>query len=383
MKIKILFVIDGLEFGGGERVFVQIIKGLPTERYEVHAASYGEGVFRTELPGSVTFHPLDFRRRTNPGILFNLLKLMKETEIHIVHGQGARAEFFARIASRLCHVPAYVSTVAMPVEGYNVSPSLRTIYEVLDHATERFVTRFLVCSSALERLLAEDHGIHEEKIVKIYNGIEWREYEPAKLSKVRQEVRTRLGVGEMNPLIGAIGRLVWQKGFLFFLRAIPHITQRVPEARFLLVGDGPLRQVLEEEAKRLKISNRITFTGFTTEAKTFMSAMDVIVIPSLREGFPMVTLEAMALEKAIVATEIDGIDEQIRSGKEGILVPPQSPEAIARAVVSLIKGEEDALKLGRAARERVKKEFSVEKMIDETRKVYEDLIMSVIRQGES
>ncbi|HOJ51814.1 MAG TPA: glycosyltransferase family 4 protein [Syntrophales bacterium] len=373
MQLKILFVIDGLEFGGGERVFSQIIRGLAPESYDIHAASFPEGAFRFSLPAHVTFHAVDFSRRTDFRLFLQLYSIIKDHGIEIVHGQGGRAEFFARIAARLGGAKAYISTIAMPVEGYDVPSAKRILYEILDRTTERLVTRFLVCSSALERVLIEDHGIEESRITKIYNGIEWQEYDPHLLGEERSEIRTKLGLASEVPLVGAIGRLVWQKGFIFFLKAIPNIFHAVPQARFVLVGDGPLRAILEEEAKRLKILERTTFVGYTKEAKKFLAAMDVVVIPSLREGFPMVTLEAMALEKPIVATEIDGITEQIHSGKEGILVPPQSPESLARAVIYLLQERAYAEQLGKAARKKVRAQFSVEKMIGETTKVYEEL----------
>lgn len=373
MKVKILFVIDGLEFGGGERVFAQIINGLSRDHYEIHVASFPEGAFRTMLPPHVTFHAVDFSRRADFRILLHLYRIIKDHGIHMVHGQGGRAEFFARIAARLGGTKAYISSIAMPVEGYDVSPMRRSLYEILDHATERWVNRFLVCSSALERLLMDEHGIEERRITKIYNGIEWKEYQPEVLEGGRQEVRGQLGLDNETPLVGAIGRLVWQKGFIFFLKAIPIIYHAFPQARFILVGDGPLKEILEDEAKRLKILERTKFVGYTKEAKKFIAAMDIVVIPSLREGFPMVTLEAMALEKPIVASEIDGITEQIKSGTDGILVPPQSPESLARAVISLLQDRDFATRMGKSARKKVIEEFSAEKMIQQTMKVYDEL----------
>ncbi|MCX7982778.1 MAG: glycosyltransferase family 4 protein [Syntrophales bacterium] len=374
MKVNILFVIDGLEFGGGERVFSQIIRGLPRERYEIHVAASPVGPFHASLPSYVTFHATDFSRRTDVRTLFHLVKIVKKHRLDIVHGQGGRAEFFARLAARLGGAKSYISTIAMPVEGYDVSPPRGILYQFFDRATEHLVSRFLVCSSALEQLLIEEHGIEKERVCKIYNGIEWREYDPRSLSEERKETRNRLGLREENPLVGTVGRLVWQKGFFFFLKAIPIIYHALPKTRFVLVGDGPLRKDLEEEAKRLKIMDRLFFAGHTTEVNKFMAAMDVVVIPSLREGFPMVTLEAMSLEKPIVATEIDGINEQIQSGKDGILVPPQSPESLARAVVTLLQDRDYAASLGRSARKKVISEFSLEKMIEKTIAVYEDQI---------
>ena len=374
MKVKILFVIDGMEFGGGERVFTQIINGLPFDQYELFLASGRQDSFYQAISQTpVQRYPIDFSNRFNPAIMVRLIKIIKDHKIDIVHGQGARAEFFARLASGLFCRSRYISTIAMPVEGYDVGPMKGRLYKALDRFSEKFVDYFLVVSSVLKQAMIQGHGIPQEKVVKIYNGIETEHYKPHDQEVGRRRVRQEYSVNDSEILIGSLGRLVWQKGFEYFLQSIPILIQYLPKARFMLVGEGPLRQELEGQARSLGIHDRLLFTGHRNDIKDMMAAMDIIVIPSLLEGFPMITLEAMAMEKPIVTTAIDGITEQIRDGMEGLLIAPKSPLALAQAVKRLVDDPGYARSLGINARAKVIRAFSVRKMITETIKVYETL----------
>jgi glycosyltransferase involved in cell wall biosynthesis len=371
MKTKLLYVIDALQFGGGERVFAQIINGLPQEQYKIFLASCSNEQFLQALgSASVDFFSTDFSRRLNFYLIPRLTKIIKKNGISIVHGQGARAEFYARLASKLAGTTKYVSTIAMPVEGFDVGPVRKGIYRFFDRFSERFVDRFLVVSDALRDAIIAEHGIPAEKVTRIYNGIEIEHYSPQKDNGSREAIRHDFKVEDDAFLIGAIGRLVWQKGFAYLIRAIPSILQTFPRTKLLLVGDGPLRLEMEALSENLKIDEHVIFTGFRADVRRILSAIDILVVPSLLEGFPMITLEGMAMAKPIIATKIAGIEEQILNGKSGILVPPEDPNAIAEASIKLRNEESFAHCLGLEARRTVEERFTVEKMVENTEKAY-------------
>ena len=369
--IRILFVIDGLEYGGGERVFVQLAAGL-RDRYQVFVASMPGGRFEQRVKElGIRFYPVDLSRRLSLKPICQIKEIIRNNNVDLVHSQGARADFFARIAGRLAGVPHIFCTIAMPVEGFDVGLLRKKTYRFMDQLTERYVERFIVVSDSLKQMLVEGRRIPPHQVVPIYNGIELSQYHPGvEYGNLRDE----WGIPQEVPLIGVIGRMVWQKGFKYFLEAVPEIVRVVPGAVFLLVGEGPLKRELEDLAESLKIKERVIFTGFRSEIKDILSIIDLLVIPSLSEGFPMVTLEAMAMAKPIVATNIDGITEQIRDGVDGILVPPKDPFALAKAIVRVLNDKKLAKTIGLSARERVEQEFSVEKMVAETEKVYMTLL---------
>jgi len=375
MKKRILYVIDGIEFGGGERVFAQLLNGLPEDRFEPYLASAPNDAFLKNIKSkNLVFYPVDFSNRFNPLPLMRLYRIVKSQRIDIVHSQGARADFFARIAAKLAKVPIIISTVQMLVEGYNVGYLKRFLYQTFDRFSERFVDYFLVVSSVLKENMIEVHGIPPDKIIKIYNGIETDYYKPVGNEEMRYKIRREFAVNDSDILIASLGRLVWQKGFEYFLHAIPEILREIPDARFILVGDGPLRPELERLAVELGEGDKIIFAGYRSDVRDVLAALDIVVIPSVLEGFPMITLEAMAMAKPIVAAKIDGITEQITDGINGILIPPKDSSAIAQAIIRLINDRESGKKLGLAARKKVEQEFSVEKMVSETEKVYLSLL---------
>jgi glycosyltransferase involved in cell wall biosynthesis len=374
MKQKLLFVIDNLQFGGGERVFSQIIKGLPPDKYEIFLSSRpGEKFHQAILKEEVQFLPLDYSKRLSFSLISRLSRIIKKNEINIVHGQGARAEFYARLASRFAGNSKYVSTIAMPVEGFDVGAVRKKTYTLFDRFSENFVDRFVVVSDALRDKMIRGRGIPAEKVIKIYNGIETDHYVPQGQNGSRERIRNEFNIGGDTLLIGAIGRLVWQKGFEHLVQAMPKVLKEIPQTKVLIVGEGPLRNKLEALAVKLKVKEYIIFTGFRGDIKMMLSAIDILVIPSLLEGFPMITLEGMAMAKPIIATRIDGIKEQIVDGKSGILIPPRDPDASAEAIIGLGRNKNFAQTLGLEARQRVEEQFTVEKMVSETERVYQSL----------
>lgn len=373
-KPSILFVIDGLEFGGGERVFLQLAAGLK-DRFKVLVAATPGGEFEDGIiETGVKFFSVDMRRQFSLRPIRQLIRIIQRHKVDFVHSQGARADFFARIAGRISRIQHNICTIAMPVEGFDVEFWRKMIYRSFDRLTGRYVERFIVVSDALKKDLIEIGGIPGSKIVRIYNGIELNHYHPDAES-VR--IRNAWNIPRDVPLIGAVGRMVWQKGFESFIKAIPEVVQAVPDAKFVFVGDGPIKDPLIVKSEQLNVRDRILFAGFRSDIKEVLSAVDLLVVPSLLEGFPMVTLEAMAMAKPVVATSIDGITEQITDDENGLLVPPKDHRTLAAAILRLIQDKELSKKLGVSARRRVEQEFSVDKMVAETEKVYLSLLQTI------
>lgn len=374
-KISIFFVIDGLTFGGGERVFSQIINGLSYEKYCLSLGSTPNKQFNNSInSNSVRYFPLDFTKKISLSLIIKISHIIKRNNIQIVHGQGSRAEFHARLACKLAGNSKYVSTIAMPVEGFDVSFLRKRIYRFFDYLSENYVNRFIVVSDVLKHMLINNRGLPPDKVTRIFNGIEIDNYSPDVDGRARNKIREGFKISKGTILIGAVGRLVWQKGFEYLIQAIPGIQNEFSNIKVLIVGDGPLNNKLKAQSLKLNVQNHLIFTGFRNDIKEVLSAIDILVIPSLLEGFPMITLEAMAMAKPLIATEIDGIKEQIIDGDSGILIPPCNPKAIAGAVIKLTHDKELAVKMGKKARRKVVAEFSVIKMVAETEKVYQSLI---------
>lgn len=382
MKCNILYVIENVSFGGGERAFAQIINGLDKEGYEVSVAclprSSGTSseLFVEEIQDSAQIIPFDLQNQLNLWNIFKLIKIIKEKKIDLVHSQGARADFFTRIAAGLIKVPIVVSTIAAPVEEYNVNPMKKAIYVILDRFSEGFVDKFIVVAEHVGRKLIQIHKIPSHKVVKIHNGVDIKKYNYN--SQIAVLVRKRLNIGPEVLLVGAIGRLTWEKGLLYFIEAAKRIRdseqQIADKVKYLIVGEGKLEKSLRLKVKRLKLEEKVIFAGFRKDVREILGAIDILVLSSLREGFPLITLEAMAMGKPIVATNIEGVNESIVDGVTGILVLPKDPEDLAKAIVSLLKDKDSAQRMGMAGRRFVEEKFNFDIMIRQHKQLYEELI---------
>jgi len=371
--VTLLYVIDNMEFGGGERVFLQLASAL-RDHFKVFVAASPGGRFEEGLSGlGIRLIPVDMRQRPSFKPISELVRIIKEKKITLVHSQGGRADFFARVAGKMARVPYIVSTVAMPVEGYDVGRWRKAVYIFLDRLTERYVDRFIVVSEVLKETLIKGHKIPPYKVVRIYNGIEIGQY---RHDATYADLRKEWGVPSHVPLIGAIGRLVWQKGLTHLLQAMPLVFQEYPDTRLILVGDGPLQEDLRDQVRDLGIEASVFFVGFRIDIPAVLAALDLLVVPSVLEGFPMTTLEAMAMAKPIVATDINGIREEIHNGKTGILMPPADPQALAEGIKQMLKDRTQAKNLGTEARKHVEEMFDIKQQVALHEEVYEELLKS-------
>jgi glycosyltransferase involved in cell wall biosynthesis len=212
-------------------------------------------------------------------------------------------------------------------------------------------------------------GVHPDQAVYIPNGValDWGESD-SKTSNFRGQ----FGLTEDTCIIGTIGRLNPQKGHSFLFKAFAKLQERYQNLALIIVGDGPLRQELEELAGKLNISNQVFFLGERSDIPVILSEINIYAHPSIFEGMPNAVMEAMVAGKPVVATEVDGIGELIQHGQTGVLVNVQSAEALEDGLSELIGNQGFRNQIAKAAALRMKKEFSVEKMVNSFDQLYRD-----------
>jgi glycosyltransferase involved in cell wall biosynthesis len=174
--------------------------------------------------------------------------------------------------------------------------------------------------------------------------------------------------------LGAVGRLTHQKGFEFLIKAIPLIKDSYPHIELWLIGDGELHNSLQKLAVELGVAEQVKFLGFRDDVPQLLKKFNLVVLPSLYEGLPFWLLEAMLAAKPIVATDALGINDVISSGHDGLLVAVSNPSALSEAICRLLSNKELAHTLGEQARQTVLTEYSLDRMINETTKVYLELV---------
>jgi glycosyltransferase involved in cell wall biosynthesis len=191
-----------------------------------------------------------------------------------------------------------------------------------------------------------------------------------------QQARSRLGIPAHALVLGTVANLFSRKGYHVLLQALPKILASVQHAHYVVVGKGEAEYEsrLQSLARQLNVADRVHFVGFQSSVEPYLAAMDLYVHPALMEGFGIAVLEAMAMARAVVATAVGGVPEIIRHGETGLLVPSGDPEALATAVIQLLTDPARRVQLGRAGRERVLKDFTVEAMMCRLLDAYESLL---------
>jgi glycosyltransferase involved in cell wall biosynthesis len=380
-SVNILYIIEGITFGGGDRVFMQLAEGMKAKGYGITVGCVPRGVLAERLRElGIEVEGFNMYSKYNIRTIFQMAKFMKQKNIHIVHTQGGRAPVFGRIAARLAKVPIVISTNPLLIDREShrdVNKLKRLAYLLIDILTSIHVDRFLVLSEPHREAIIADYNTEPSKVVKIYNGIELDKYD-AKLSN-GLTVRRELGIAPGSSIVGFIGRLIYQKGLPFFLQAASKVITTFPDVMFLIVGDGPLKAELEKLSNGLNIRQNCIFTGFRQDIPDILSAVDMLVMSSLYEGMPMVILEAMAASKPVIATNVGGIPELVKNGETGVLVPPEDVDVLAESIIDLLKNKDKAQQMGLAGRKRVEEEFDVNIMVRKTEEVYQELIREKLK----
>ena len=276
----------------------------------------------------------------------------------LVHGHGMRGAWICYLASRRTG-KAFVYT------AHNLSPVMTgKLAPRLVRSTARAAAARIAVSNAVAESYAP-LGFHRNEWLVIPNGVDLAAFEDI---PHQDSVLRSLGIPEGAKVVGAVGRLAPEKGFDRYLRAAAMVLEEVPGARFVLAGDGPERRNLETLAQPL--GERLVMTGGYDAIYGLLSAVDVVVVPSVLEGQGIVAIEAMAAGRAVVASRVGGLAETVLDGVTGILVPPESEQDLARAIVALLRDPALRGRLGAAGRARAADRYSAARMIDSTVEVY-------------
>ncbi len=303
---------------------------------------------------------LPIRGHLDPGLRGCLVHHLRAHRPDLVHTHLLHADLYGLHAARRAKVPYAISS-----RHNNDAFRHNAVIKWLNRRAMRQVDRVITISQALEHFVREVEGIGPEKIVTVYYGLE---APPSKGDRLA--ARETLGERAEVPLVGFFGRLVGQKGVDVLLDAFPSVRAAHPEARLVIVGDGPLRADLERRVRTLGMAGAVNFAGWRGAARDIMPACDLIAVPSRWEGFGLVTLEAMGYAIPLVASRTSALPEIVVDGETGILVPPEDPPALAEAICALLSDPPWAAALGRAGYERLVRTFSVEAMIEATLEVY-------------
>jgi glycosyltransferase involved in cell wall biosynthesis len=376
-------------------VYLRIwLKALQTDGCEVHVAcSYGN--YRENLASEgFTLHEIPFRRVFNPFAhirpLLMLYRLMRQIPFDAVNTHTPVAAAVGRLAAWAARVPVRVNTV----HGFYFHDRMARLPRAVCLALEWLlgqITTFSLFVSEEDRLTSLRYRIARNDGMTIYNGINLDRFRPPRDTEREQE-KTGLGIDPQRLVIGITARIVREKGYFEFVAMAEEITALGHDVFFLVVGDtlpsdrGRVGEDIRKRVRRSGMESRFRFVGFTNEVARLLRAMDIFVLPTYREGFPVSVLEAMGTGLPVVTTDIRGCREAVVHGTTGLLVPPGNVHCLTVALQQLLKDPTLMSKMGAAGRARVVESFDekqiAKRFVEGIRKAMRQVGPCAIRRTE-
>jgi L-malate glycosyltransferase len=280
---------------------------------------------------------------------------LKNKSIDILHSHRYKENILAALLKKRLGIKRAVQTVhGAPEPMSGIRKVKARLYETINrYYTRRYFDRIITVSSDLQNQLKSKYP--PDRLINIHNSVNNANL---KISKNRDQLLKEFGIENDAIVIGTAGRMVPIKGYDIFLQMARLIISEFPNSRFLLVGDGPLLNDLKGQAASLGIVDKVIMPGFRRDIPDILNALDIFIISSHHEGIPMIVLEAMALNRAVVSTEVGGIKEIIEPEISGLFAEPGNPEALAEKCLKIIKDPSQRNKLQNAAGKRIKNEYS-------------------------
>jgi glycosyltransferase involved in cell wall biosynthesis len=368
-RLKVLKFLNHFFIGGTERQFVHVANGLDPSRFEVEIGCLKRDgpllrILRPEMPVHLYPSKGSFYNRHSLRSQFRLAKDIRSRRVDIVHAYGWYPNVFAIPPARLAWRPKIIASIRDT--GAYLTPSKIRALKLACALADSVIAN---SGAGREWLLAQ--GVKEDKVEVIRNGITV----PGQAAPKREGgIRREFGIPAGVPLCACIGRVVSGKGIDFYLRAARILAEQGRDVRFLMIGaistEKSYQSEMEVLARELKLDGRVIFTGERQDVGQILREVDMVVHPSLTEGLSNVILEAMASGLPVVATRTGGTPELVEDGKTGFLVPPGNDSEIAGAIAHLLDNSQMALAYGEAGRQRIIREFSIDRMLRQTEDLY-------------
>lgn len=367
--IPVLFLVTHLETGGAERQLSELVRRMDPQRFRpIVVCQKGGGPFFDEIAeAGIEAHRLEVPGRWDPRFAWRLGTLCRSRGVRAIVIRGFSTGVVGRLVGRVLGIRPIV--MAEHATGrIDLDPKKRPIERLLAPLADGVIA---VAKGQIP-FLVQDKGFDEKRIRVIYNGIDLAHWSP---SGRDPGILAELSIPEGAPVVGILAMLRPEKDHATFLRGAKLVLERLPDTRFLVVGDGTEREHLERLATELGLDGRVLFTGRRTDVPALLSVCDVAVLTSVTvETFPMAFLEAMAMETALVATPVGGVPEMIDEGVNGHLVPMRDPPALAAALVRVVSDRERARAMGRASRRIVEERFTIDRMVRDTERYLLELL---------
>jgi glycosyltransferase involved in cell wall biosynthesis len=381
--MRVLHVITRMIVGGAQENTLLTVQGLDRmPEYEVTLVSGvergPEGSLLEQARQTVDLALIpELARSVNPAVdlraLGKLYRFIRRGRYHVVHTHSSKAGVLGRVAAKLAGTPIIVHTLhSLVFHDYQPRVVNRTWWAV-KRACAPLTDHYISVADAISEKAIAERIAPPERFSTVYSGMELDWF--LSFNGNRPAIRRELGIPEEAPVVGKVARLFPLKGHEQLLDAAPRIAAAHPNVRFLLVGDGTLHSQVRARARALGLEDQFVFTGLIPRERmpAMLTAMDVLVHTSLREGIARALPQALAMGVPCVSVELDGAPEVVVPGRTGYLVPPRDPISLADAVARLLSDEALRARMGKQGRELVDPSFRAATMVDRIAAIYQRL----------
>lgn len=389
-KIKIIHIITRFDQGGSAENTFLTVRGLDKDRYDLTLArglslesnmnGAEQRVVEERLAealrcGVKVVTVPELVRRVDPlqdvRAFVSLVRIIRQERPIIVHTHTSKAGLLGRLAAFLCRVPVIIHTPHGHVFwGYFTSWKTR-FFIFLERVFALFTDRIITLTEQEKKDHLDVRIGRVDQFRTIHSGVELERFSGSKVDP--QSVRRELGISSDALVVGTVGRLIPIKGSNFLIEAARDVIREKPEAVFVFLGEGDLQREMEERASRLGIRDQVLFLGWRPDVASIMSMYDVFAFPSLNEGMGKALVEAMAMGKSVVASNVSGIRDLVVNGENGFLVPPAQPGLLAKKITYLLENPNIRLAFGKAGR-KIAEIYTADSMVEEIDQLYSALL---------
>jgi glycosyltransferase involved in cell wall biosynthesis len=363
--LRVMFVTTSMDVGGAETLLVNLIRRLDRGRFLPELCCLKHlGPLGEMLAAEVPVHAHLLANKWDLRVLGRLTRLVSARGIDAVVtvGTGGDKMFWGRLAAWSAGVPVVASALH--------STGLPDRVEWMNRRLARWTDAFIAVAEHHGRYIAQNEGCPAAKVRVVPNGVDVERFRPRPAD---ERLRAELGLAPGAPVASIVAALRPEKDHELFLRVATRVHAQVPRARFLVVGDGPRRGMLEDLSRQLGVGEVVKFLGTRPDVCDLLTLSDVLVLTSKMEANPVSILEAMACERPVVAPRVGSIPESVADGETGLLAAPGDEQALAAALATLLTDRPLAGRMGRAARAKAVRDHSLERMVEG----YQDLIEGI------
>lgn len=367
MPPKILHLITHMERDGAQVALLDTLRAISPAagRFTIAYLAGGGSALDGPRPAGVPIVNLSRGGRFDPFVLPRLIGLIRRERFDLIHTHLVHAGVVGKIAARICDLP-FITT-----RHYASEAKEKTLLYRLEDRLAAGSAAIVAVSFSVRRHLIDRGIAPAERIVVIPNGVDLELFDRSRVPAPERRAPDR-------PLLGILGRLHPQKGHAILLRSFAELLPHFPSAELEIIGEGPLRVSLSEQARDLGIERHLRFAGSVPhhEIPARLLAWDIAVMPSLWEAFGIAAAEAMAMERPVVASRVEGLAAVVQDGTTGLLVAPGDARELAHAIERLLIDPHMQQRMGQAGRQRVAEAFSIADAADASRQLYDRVLKS-------